>query len=122
MGLIDKVKSLTAGKDHKLKEAVDKAAHFVDDKTHGKYSEKIGKGTESAHRLIGRLEGAPPAEGGAEAGPSPAAGASTAPDGPAAGDPAGGAAPSGDGSGHQASGNGDTGDTGDTTTGPSASS
>lgn len=57
MGLLDKVKNLTAGKDQKLKGAVDKAAGFVDEKTKGKYSDKLHKGSDSAHRLIERLEG-----------------------------------------------------------------
>ncbi len=66
MGFLDDVKK-TAGKvadtandladEHgdQAKDALDKAADVVDDKTKGKYSDKIAKGAESAKGAIDKM-------------------------------------------------------------------
>lgn len=41
MGLLDKIKGMLGGNADKVKEGIDKAGDMVDDKTGGKYSDKI---------------------------------------------------------------------------------
>lgn len=59
MSLMDNLKNL-AGKGQeaaaknsdKINQAVDKAGDFIDEKTKGKYSDKIQKGKEAARKVV----------------------------------------------------------------------
>ncbi|MFD4441061.1 antitoxin [Nocardia sp. NPDC058519] len=62
-GLLGKGKETVEQNADKINEAVDKAGTFIDDKTKGKYSDKIEKGKEAAKKVV------PP-----QAGPGTAAG------------------------------------------------
>jgi hypothetical protein len=53
MGLFDKVKGLAEEHGDKLDGAVDKLADVVDDKTGGKYTDKIESGADAAKGYLG---------------------------------------------------------------------
>ncbi len=64
MGLLGKAKALLGQHEEKVEGAIDKVAEVVDDKTDGKYADKIDKGVEAARDFVGDAEGAaaaPPA-------------------------------------------------------------
>jgi hypothetical protein len=58
-----KAKDAVAKNSDKIEDAVDKAAGYVDDKTKGKYAQKISKVRSAAHDAIGKLEEPPSAKG-----------------------------------------------------------
>lgn len=84
-GLLGKGKEAAAQNADKINDAVDKAGTFIDDKTGGKYSDKIEKGKDAAKKAVPHEPGA--------GGPGPATGGSnptdpgTAPGGAAPTDP-----------------------------------
>ncbi|WP_067833297.1 antitoxin [Nocardia lijiangensis] len=51
-GLVGKGKEAASKNAGKINEAVDKAGDFIDQKTHGKYSDKIEKGKEAAKKVV----------------------------------------------------------------------
>ncbi|WP_446224305.1 antitoxin [Nocardia sp. IBHARD005] len=51
-GLLGKGKETVEQNADKINEAVDKAGTFIDDKTKGKYSDKIEKGKEAAKKVV----------------------------------------------------------------------
>jgi hypothetical protein len=51
-GLIGKGKEAASKNAGKINEAVDKAGDFIDEKTKGKYSDKIEKGKEAAKKVV----------------------------------------------------------------------
>ncbi|MGW4089390.1 antitoxin [Nocardia sp. NPDC004750] len=51
-GLVDKGKDAAAKNAGKINHAVDKAGDFIDQKTHGKYSDQIAKGKEAAKKVV----------------------------------------------------------------------
>ena len=53
MGFLDKAKDLLGKHEEKVEDALDKVAEVVDDKTGGKYSDKIDKGAEAAKGFVG---------------------------------------------------------------------
>lgn len=55
---VEKAKEAASTAAHKIEEtgAVDKAASFVDDKTGGKYSDKISKAADSAKDGVSKLK------------------------------------------------------------------
>ena len=53
MGLFDKIKDLADEHADAVEGAIDKVADVVDDKTGGKYTDKIKKGAEKAKGLVG---------------------------------------------------------------------
>lgn len=55
MGLLDKIKSMLGGNADKVKDGVDKAANMVDDKTGGKYSDKIETVEEKIDEAIDKV-------------------------------------------------------------------
>jgi hypothetical protein len=55
MGLLDKAKSLISGHESKAKAGVDKGADLADDRTGGKYSDKIDMGADKAKDAIDDL-------------------------------------------------------------------
>lgn len=57
MSIVDKVKEMFGGHADKAKDAVDKAGDMVDDKTGGKYSDKVDMAQDKAKDFI---EGAKP--------------------------------------------------------------
>ena len=56
-GLQGKAKTTVGENQEKIESGIDKAADFVDEKTKGKYSEKIGKGKDAAHRAVDKIGG-----------------------------------------------------------------
>lgn len=66
MGLMDKVKGALKGNTDKVKEGIDKAGDMVDEKTGGKYSDKIDMAEEKAADVLDDLADEP--EGGTTAG------------------------------------------------------
>ena len=55
MGLLDKIKSMIGGNSSQAKGTVDKGASVADDKTGGKYTDKIDTGAEKAKEGIDKL-------------------------------------------------------------------
>lgn len=51
-GLVDKAQDAAAKNSDKISDAVDKAGGFIDDKTKGKYADKIEKGKQAAKKAI----------------------------------------------------------------------
>ncbi|MCP2279977.1 MT0933-like antitoxin protein [Nocardia amikacinitolerans] len=51
-GLVGKGKDAAAKNADKINQAVDKAGDFIDQKTHGKYTDKIEKGKEAAKKVV----------------------------------------------------------------------
>lgn len=51
-GLLGKGKQVAAENSEKIGDAVDKAGDFVDDKTGGKYADKVDKVQEAAKKAI----------------------------------------------------------------------
>ena len=56
-GLSGKAKTTVGENQEKIDGGIDKAADFVDDKTKGKYTEKIEKGKDAAHRAVDKIGG-----------------------------------------------------------------
>ncbi len=52
MGLLDKAKALLGRHEEKVEGAIGKVADVVDDKTGGKYADKIDKGVEAAKDFV----------------------------------------------------------------------
>ena len=52
MGLFDKAKELAGQHADKVEQAIDKAADVVDEKTGGKYGDKLDKGAEAAKGYV----------------------------------------------------------------------
>ncbi|MFF7391371.1 antitoxin [Streptomyces scabiei] len=80
----DKVSHLAQKHEGKIHHGLDKAAHTVDRKTKGKYSDKIQSGTGRAKHAMDRLahhEGGhtPPPPGGGATPPTPGGGATPPP-------------------------------------------
>ncbi|GAA1945163.1 hypothetical protein GCM10009837_84100 [Streptomyces durmitorensis] len=70
----DKVAGLAQQHGDKIDQGLDKAAKVVDDKTKGKYSDKIQTGTGKAKDAVDRLAGTPDegtGKGGGTAPPTP---------------------------------------------------
>ncbi|WP_339381303.1 antitoxin, partial [Nocardia jejuensis] len=77
-GLVGKGKDVAAQNADKIEQAVDKAGGFIDEKTKGKYSSQIDKGTEAVKNAIPEnAPAAPEAAPAAPAEPAPAAPAPT---------------------------------------------
>ena len=55
MGLLDKAKAWVGGNKSQAHSAVDKGADIADDRTGGKYTEKIDTGAEKASEQIDKL-------------------------------------------------------------------
>jgi hypothetical protein len=58
MGLLDKIKGLLSGNADKIKGGLDKAGDMVDDKTGGKFEDKIDMATDKAGEMIDKLDDA----------------------------------------------------------------
>jgi antitoxin protein of toxin-antitoxin system len=61
MGLFDKARKLAEEHADKVEQAIDKVADVVDDKTGGKYADKIDKGAEAAKNALAGDDGGEPA-------------------------------------------------------------
>ncbi len=57
MGLFDRAKELAGQHADKVDQAIDEVADVVDEKTGGKYADKIDKGAEAAKGYVGGDEG-----------------------------------------------------------------
>ncbi|AMY52019.1 antitoxin [Rhodococcoides fascians] len=51
-GMVDKGKNLAAENSDKIDDVVEKAGDFIDNKTGGKYADKIDKAQEAAKKAI----------------------------------------------------------------------
>ncbi|GAA5099249.1 MULTISPECIES: antitoxin [Nocardia] len=51
-GLVGKGKDAAAKNADKINDAIDKGGDFIDQKTQGKYSDKIAKGKEAAKKVV----------------------------------------------------------------------
>ncbi|SNS43082.1 antitoxin [Rhodococcoides kyotonense] len=51
-GLVDKGKKAAAENSDKIEDAVDKAGDFIDNKTGGKYADKVDKVQDAAKKAI----------------------------------------------------------------------
>jgi len=60
MGLMDTLKGLIKGKGEKIDGAIDKVGDVVDDKTGGKYTDKIESAQEKAKDVVDKIEGDEP--------------------------------------------------------------
>jgi len=56
MGLLDKAKSLLSQNRSKANDAVDKVGDLVDDKTGGKYADKVDTAQEKAKDVIDKAD------------------------------------------------------------------
>ena len=56
MGLLDKIKDALKGKGKQVNSGIDKAADVVDDKTEGKYTEKIDDAADKAKDIVEKLD------------------------------------------------------------------
>ncbi|WP_084759397.1 antitoxin [Nocardia mangyaensis] len=83
-GLLGKGKDTVEQNADKINDAVDKAGSFIDEKTGGKYSDKIEKGKEAAKKVVPPQPGTDP---GPAAGDTTPKDPGTAPGGPAPTDP-----------------------------------
>ncbi|MFD6220584.1 antitoxin [Nocardia asteroides] len=63
-GLLGKGKEAVEQNADKINDAVDKAGTFIDEKTGGKYSDKIEKGKDAAKKVVPPQAGEGPAAGG----------------------------------------------------------
>ncbi|WP_280269855.1 antitoxin [Nocardia wallacei] len=70
-GLVGKGRDAAAENAEKIHGAVDKAGSFIDEKTGGKYSDKIEKGTEKVKGAIPEQDKAPGGPGEATPPPPP---------------------------------------------------
>jgi hypothetical protein len=57
MGLLDKAKGMLSGHEDKAKKGIDKAGDMADDKTGGKYADKVDMGQDKAKDGIDKLSG-----------------------------------------------------------------
>ena len=55
MGLLDNIKGALKGNTDKVKDGIDKAANMIDEKTDGKYSDKIDMAADKVDDLIDRM-------------------------------------------------------------------
>ena len=56
MGLVDKVKNLLSKNADKVETAIDKAGDVVDQKTQGKYADKVDKVQEAAKKAVDKTK------------------------------------------------------------------
>ena len=56
MGLIDKVKDLLSKNADKVETAIDKAGDVVDQKTQGKYADKVDKVQDAAKKVVDKTD------------------------------------------------------------------
>ena len=59
MGLLDKVKGLTKGREKEIKAGIDKAADVVQSKTPDQHDAKVEQAAEQAKGLIDKLDDDP---------------------------------------------------------------
>jgi hypothetical protein len=58
MGLLDKLKGLLKGNADKVKDGVDKAGDMIDDKTGGKFGDKIEMAEDKVGEMIDKVDDA----------------------------------------------------------------
>ena len=56
MGLVDKVKDLLSKNADKVETAIDKAGDVVDEKTQGKYADKVDKVQDAAKKAVDKTD------------------------------------------------------------------
>lgn len=52
MGLLDKIKGMLSGNADKVKDGVDKAGDMIDEKTGGKYADKVDMAQDKVEEII----------------------------------------------------------------------
>lgn len=62
MGMMDKVKGLLKGREGQVKQTVGKVGDFVDDKTKGKYHDKIKRAEQKAAEVVDKVSPDKPAD------------------------------------------------------------
>lgn len=56
MGLLDTIKKALQGKGKQVEAGIDKAADFADEKTGGKFSDKIDGAADKAKDIVDKLD------------------------------------------------------------------
>lgn len=56
MGLLDTLKKALKGKEKQIESGIDKVADVADDKTGGKYTEKIDDAADKAKDIVEKLD------------------------------------------------------------------
>ncbi len=59
MGLLDKLKGLTKGREKQIKDGIDKAADVVQSKAPDQYDAKVEQAAEQAKGLVDKLDDDP---------------------------------------------------------------
>ena len=57
MGLLDKIKAMIGGNADKVKGGLEKAGDMVDEKTDGKFSDKIEMAEEKIGEVVDKVDG-----------------------------------------------------------------
>ena len=57
MGLLDKIKGLTKGREKQIKQGIDKVADAVEKKVPDQHDAKIGQAADKAKDLVDKLDG-----------------------------------------------------------------
>ncbi len=57
MGLLDKIKGLTKGREKQIKQGIDKVADVVEKKVPDQHDSKIGQAADKAKGLVDKLDG-----------------------------------------------------------------
>ncbi len=57
MGLLDKIKALTKGREKQIKQGIDKVADVVEKKVPDQHDSKIGQAADKAKGLVDKLDG-----------------------------------------------------------------
>ncbi|GAA5066283.1 antitoxin [Nocardia callitridis] len=70
-GLVGKGREAASKNSDKINDAVDKAGNFIDEKTQGKYTDKIEKGKDAARKAVPPNEQGGGQPGTPEPGPRP---------------------------------------------------
>lgn len=57
MGLLDKIKGLTKGREKQIKQGIDKVADVVQSKVPDQHDAKVGQAVDQAKGLVDKLDG-----------------------------------------------------------------
>ncbi|HKE74536.1 MAG TPA: antitoxin [Acidimicrobiales bacterium] len=56
MGFMDKVKGMLSGHRDQADQGIDKGGDMLDDRTGGKYADKVDKGQDAAHDALRKMD------------------------------------------------------------------
>lgn len=57
MSILNKIKGMLSKNANQVDDAIDKAGDFIDDKTKGKYADKVDKAQDVAKDLVDKVDG-----------------------------------------------------------------